>query len=236
MASLFLKSQGLAGKPVAIVQLNAGTGKLQQAENCSINQLAAAHDKISFNYLAQALPFPIDTVARVWGNPQRQADALNWIPFTDDFNREILQVTGLTNGEYQLKIDGQPIGNWPAKAFAEGINLALQPETPQNKQAASVMQLNLRRAEVEARLRRYFWVQGNFFDKKNLRQHDNAAALDSVRKAAKTDGMLRYHEENYETAMYKELRTIWEQEINTIIDLVYKLNKPVSHKIEIVKI
>jgi lysophospholipase L1-like esterase len=236
MASLFLKNQGLSGQPVADVRIDAGSGKLQAAVNCKVSNLASTGGKVSFSYLAGSLPFPVDTVARTWGNSQKQSDALNWIPFTEDFNREILQVAGLQAGEYALQIDGHTIGKWPASAFAAGINLATQQETPQYKQAASIMQLNIRRAEVESRLRRYYWVQGNFFDKKNLLMKDNAAALDSVRKYAKTDGMLRYHEENYETAMYKELRSIWQQEIDTIINLIYQLNKPVAHKIEIVKI
>ena len=235
MASLFLKSQGLSGKPVAEVHINAGTGKLQQAVNCNISQLAASTGKVSFGYLAASLPFPVDTVARIWGNDQKQSDALNWIPFTEDFNREILQVEGLSSGDYTLLIDGHAMGKWPATAFAQGINLATLPETPQYKQAASIMQLNLRRAEIEARLRRYYWVQGNFFDKKNLLLHDDAAALDTIRTYAKKDGMLRFHEENYETARYKELRTAWLQEIDTIIKLIYTINKPVLHKMEIVK-
>jgi lysophospholipase L1-like esterase len=236
MASLFLKSQGLSGQPVADVRIDAAGSKLQQALNCKVSGLTSMAGKLSFNYLAGSLPFPVDTVARTWGNNQKQSDALNWIPFTEEFNREMLQVAGLPTGEYNLLIDGHVIGNWPASAFATGINLATQPETPQYKQAVSIMQLNIRRAEVEARLRRYYWVQGNFFDKHKMLLKDDAAALDSVRRYARTDGMLRYHEENYETAMYKELRTLWQQEIDTIIQLMYRLNKPVSHKIEIVKI
>lgn len=236
MASLFLKSQGLSGQPVASMQIDAATGKLQQTLNCKVSDLTRITSGLRFNYLAGALPFPVDTVARIWGNDQKQSDALNWIPFTEDFNREMLSVKGLQTGDYTLRIDGHPIGKWTAADFANGINLATQVETPQYKQALSVMQLNMRRAELESKLRRYYWVQGNFFDKKNLLMHDDAAALDSIRKYAQTDGMLRYHEENYETAIYKELRTIWQQEINTIIDLVYRVNKPVSHTIEIVKI
>lgn len=236
MASLFLKDQGLNGKPVAGININAASGKLKLSENCSISDLSASTGKVSFNYLAASLPFPIDTIARTWGNDQKQSDALKWIPFMNDFNREMLQVGGLQQGEYNLVIDGHVVGKWSASAFNEGINLAIVNETPQYKQAMSIMQLNIRRAEVEARLRRYYWVQGNFFDKRNMLQQDNAAALDSIRKYAKTDGMLRYHEENYETAMYKELRTVWQQEIDTIINLIYTLNKPVVHKIEIVKI
>jgi len=233
MASLFLKSQGLSGQPVADVKIDAG--KLQQALNCKVSNLTTLAGGLRFDYLAQALPFPIDTVARVWGNDQKQSDALNWIPFMEEFNRERLSVKGLQAGDYALLIDGHRIGKWSAGDFANGINLAAQVETPQYKQAVSIMQLNLRRAELESKFRRYYWVQGNFFDKKGLLLKDDAAALDSIRRYAQTDGMLRYHEENYETAMYKELRTLWQQEIDMIINLVYRMNKPVSHTIEIVK-
>jgi hypothetical protein len=201
-----------------------------------VNNLAATTSKVSFDYLARALPFPVDTVARVWGNEQKQSDALNWIPFTEDFNREMLQVEGLQSGEYTLLIDGHNIGKWSASDFANGINLATQQETPQYKQALTIMQLNMRRAETESRFRSYYWVQSNFFDKRNMLMQDNAAAVDSARKYARTDGFLRFHEGNYETAMFKELRTVWQTEIDTLINLVYRLNKPVSHKIEIVKI
>lgn len=236
MASLFLQSQGLNGKPVADVRIDATGGKLQRADNCNVNNLSTSQAKVSFSYLAASLPFPIDTAARMWGSDQKQSDALKWIPFTDDFNREMLQVSGLRPGDYNLLIDGHSVGKWPASAFAEGINLATLPETPQYKQAATIMQLNLRRAEVESRFRRYYWVQSNFFDKRNMRLQDDAAALDSVRKHSRTDGFLRFHSENYETAMFKELRAVWQKEIDTIIDLIYKFNKPVLHKIEIVKI
>ena len=123
MASLFLKSQGLSGLPVADVRIDAGAAKLQALVNCKVSNLVATTGKVSFDYLAGSLPFPVDTVARTWGNSQRQSDALNWIPFTEDFNREMLQVAGLQAGEYTLRIDGHAIGQWPASAFAAGINL-----------------------------------------------------------------------------------------------------------------
>ncbi len=235
MASLILKSQGLSGQPVADVRINAN-GKVQQAVNCKVTNFAATAGKVSFDYLAGALPFPVDTVSRVWGNEQKQSDALNWIPFTEDFNREMLQVAGLQSGEYNLLIDGHSIGKWSASDFANGINLATQQETPQYKQALTIMQLNMRRAETESRFRSYYWVQSNFFDKRKMLMQDDAAAIDSVRKHARTDGFLRFHEGNYETGMFKEVRAAWQAEIDTIINLVYRLNKPVAHKIEIVKI
>lgn len=235
MASLFLKSQGLSGQPVADVHIDA-TGKVQQSLNCKISGVTNANGNLRFDYLAGGLPFPIDTVSRIWGNDQKQSDALNWIPFTEDFNREILRVSGLQAGDYKLRIDGQEIGQWSASAFDAGINLATLQQTPQYQQALTIMQLNMRRAETESRFRSYYWVQSNFFDKRNMLMHDNTAAIDSARRQARHDAFLRFHEGNYETVRFKELRDVWQKEMDTIIDLVYRLNKPVTHKIEIVKI
>ncbi|PUZ26763.1 Lysophospholipase L1 [Chitinophaga costaii] len=235
MAAQFLKDQGLAGKPVANVQIDAAAAKVKQAENCQVSKLAVTSGNLHFTYLAQSLPFPLDTVSRIFGNSQKQVDALQWIPFTEEFNQEILQVQGLADGDYTLKMDGHVIGHWPAAAFSQGINLALQPETPEYKQAQSIMTLNMRRAEIEARFRSYAWIQGNYLDKRGMRMQDDAAALDTIRLYAKTDGFLRFHSGNYETAQYKELRDVWQQEIDTIIKLVYKLDKPVPHQVEIVK-
>lgn len=236
MASFFLKDQGLANKPVADIRIDAVNGKIQKTENCKISNLSTAGGSVKFGYLGNSLPYPVDTVARQWDNKQKQSDALTWFPFTEEFNREMLQVDGLQSGDYELRIDGHSVGKFSAAAFAEGVNMALLQETPQFKQAASIMQLNLRRAELENRFRRYFWIQTNFFEKRGMRFQDNAAALDSVRKGALTDGFLRFHSENYEAAMYKEMRGAWQNEIDTIIKLIYTINKPVLHNIEIVKI
>lgn len=234
MAAQFLKDQGLAGKPVADFSVDAA-GKVAKAENCKLSNVTHAAGKVSFDYLAESLPFPLDTVPRIFGNPQKQIDALQVIPFAEEFDKEMITVPGLEAGTYSLLMDGHKVGEWDAAAFAAGINLALQGETPEYKQAQSIMQLNIRRQELEARFRSYYWVQADFMDKRGLRLKDNAAALDSARAGTKTDVFLRFHEGTYETAIYPEMRAAWQHEIDTIIALVYKLNKPATHHIEIVK-
>ncbi len=92
MAWLFLKQQGLAGKPVADVAIDATAKKVQRAENCQLTALTVTPGDIRVDYLAGSLPFPQDTVSSMWENPQRQADALKVIPFTEEMNREMLTV------------------------------------------------------------------------------------------------------------------------------------------------
>ena len=70
MAWLFLKAQGLAGKKVAAVGIDATTKQVVTADNCKVSNVAASDGGISFEYLANSLPFPSDTVSRLWENPQ----------------------------------------------------------------------------------------------------------------------------------------------------------------------
>ena len=41
---------------------------------------------MSFDYLAEALPYPLDTIARGWGQKKGQAEATKVIPFMDEMN------------------------------------------------------------------------------------------------------------------------------------------------------
>jgi lysophospholipase L1-like esterase len=147
MAWLFLKQQGLTGKPVADMVLDAAHPTVIKSENCTLSDLSGTPQDIHFNYLAKSLPFPTDTVPRLWGNPSAQSQALSVIPFTEQMNKEELTVKGLSPGGYVLTIDDKPIGQWTAEDLAKGINLATLP-TPMRTQAERVHQLTLEHNNV----------------------------------------------------------------------------------------
>ena len=233
MAYFFLKSQGLGG-PVADVVINATTKKATKAVNSSISNIKSAASKISFDYKANSLPFPIDTVARVWGNPQKQIEALAVIPFTNDFNKEQLAVTGLkATGKYSIKIDGAEIGQWKGSELSKGINLAMISTTPQYQQAQKIADLNLQYRDIEQKIRGYYWLQYNFFKKKNMFMDDSQAAMDSVTTNAGRDWGVASKKGYYEEARTKEARDTFEKQMNTILDKIYATNKPLKHSIEI---
>lgn len=234
MAWLFLKAQGMAGKPVADVAINAGNGKLLKAVNSNITQISQNNGGIRFNYLAKSLPFPIDSNARVWENPQKQYEALRVIPFTEEMNKEVFTITGLkSNKEYELKLDGKLIGSWSGAEFAKGINLALQSNTPQYQQARKVEELNYIYRDLEQKLRAYYWLQFNYFSKKNMMYQDDQAAMDSVITTSQKDWFVGSKKDNYQEARKKAMRDKWEKEMADIIDRIYTINKPVSHSVEI---
>ncbi|AYL94408.1 SGNH/GDSL hydrolase family protein [Mucilaginibacter celer] len=236
MAYLFLKAQGLAGKKVADVVINIGSKKVEKAENCTIITPVIGTEHIKFNYLANSLPYPLDTIPGGFGQPAKaQSLALKVIPFIDEFNEELLQVKGLANGkQYQLKIDGQSMGAWAAEDYNKGINLALINNTPQYQQALAIMHLNEERWTIERRLREYYWMHYSILKPKGLLFNDGPHTIDSLQRYAKKDFFVAVTVPTYQKARFKSVRDVWQKEIDLLTNEIYRINKPVNHLIEII--
>jgi hypothetical protein len=234
MAYTFLKAQGLAGKKVAGVVINATVKKVERAENCAITQPDISPVVIKFNYLANSLPYPTDTIPSGFGRPQRaQSAALKLIPFTDEFNQETLQVKGLKPNQYALKIDGKTIGTYTGADLGQGINLALIKTTPQYQQALAIMHINEERWEIERRLREYYWIHYSILKPKGLLFNDGDATVDSLQKYAKKDFFVAATIPTYRKARFKSVREAWQQEIDLLTNQMYQINKPVVHRFQI---
>lgn len=231
MAYLILKKQGLAGKDVADIHINAGEKKVEKEGNCTISQLSVSPATIRFNYLAKSLPFPVDTIVRGWEETKPASAALPVIPFMKEFDNERLVVDHLPGKKYRLKMDGQAIGEWTAGALANGINLAEQPNTPEYQQALSIMELNEERWGIEKRMRDYDWMEYSFLQDKGMLFKDNVAAIDTVREAAKTNIFVKGNMDAFVAGHYKNVREAWNEEMKVLVDKIYATNKPVSHEI-----
>lgn len=169
MAYLFLKAQGLAGDEVSSVSIDAHHSSVITHKNCKISKLKKSGADLTFDYLAYALPYPLDSISRSgWGNKRSQRDAMRLVPFMEEFNQERFQVTNLEKGMYRLTIDNQFIDNLSSEKLANGVNLADYPNTPQYQQAAKIMYLNEERFEVEKRFREYLWTEYSFLKKEGL--------------------------------------------------------------------
>jgi len=235
MAYFFLKAQGLAGKKVADVTINAAGNKLVKAENSKVTGLSATPSSVSFTYLANALPFPIDTLPRMWGSQSTQADALKWIPFTEEFNQELMTVQNLQLGRYALRIDDYKIGEWTDAQFSEGVNLATQMNTPQYQQAIQVRDLNQERMEIEKRFRQYNWVEFDVLKERGLLRKHNQSALDTVLSQL-NNGFVRGNYEAWTKARNPAIRDAWNAEMKLLTDKIYQINKPVPHVIRVERI
>ena len=235
MAWLFLKAQGLADLPVADIAVDAKSGKLEHEGNCHITNIDASNG-LRFDYLANSLPFPVDTVPRLWGNPHRQSEALPVMPFYTEFDRELLRVTGLNSGDYELSIDGRPIAQFAAEELGEGINLAKLPNTPEYEQAMAVLQLNEERMGLESKLRQYAWLQYDYLRGIGRKFNDDLVTMDSVNAKAAKDWAVNSKRDSYRAGRYPAVRAAWEKESKMLVDDIYIINQPKTHRIEIKRI
>ena len=233
MAYLFLKAQGLAGKPVADFAVNAKTKAVSKSVNCTISNVTGSESNISFDYLANSLPYAFDTVEfkGPWGQHGKQIEGIKYVPFMKDFDSEMLMVKGLKSGNYKLSMDGQEIGTWDAKDLEAGINLAEQTYTPEYQQALSVMYMNEERWDIERRLRNYAFVEFDLLKQKNLLYADNKAAMDTINKESKKNPFVGGNRDNYIKAQYKVVRDGWQKEQDALVDEIYAINKPKTHKV-----
>ena len=146
MAYLFLKAQH-APAVVAEATLDGRQGKVVRQNNCDISDVRMVDGGLTFTCRSGALPFPVDKAC---------GPALEWVPFMQELNREMLTVTGLSGDRYALEIDGALVVKTTAAALAKGINLAELRDTPQCKQALEIRQRVSERALIEGRKLRTF--------------------------------------------------------------------------------
>ena len=226
MAYLFLKAQGMAGKKVADVEINAKGQKVVKSDNCTVTDVKNLRGEVTFDYLADALPYPLDTIAHGWGMKRPQADVVKVVPeFMSEMNDEHLKVTGL-RGSYRLCIDDVLIDTLSASELAEGVNLATYRHTPQYQQACAIMALNEERWEIERRFRDYAWLQYDFFMPRGLLEANNEKAAEVFREGEKADGWVRARREIYDKMIHPEVREMYNKQMEMIVRKIYEINKP----------
>lgn len=190
MAYSILKAQGI-GPEVATVSVDAATGKADKLVNCTVEAIERTANGISFRCLEKALPFP---------TPYRAEKSLELIPFTEELNREMLVVRNLPAGRYELRIDDAVVGQYDARALGEGVNLALNPDTPQYKQAQKLLADNDRRHQLENKLRYFPFLRHWLKEMEQIDMNDPVAVEKFLREktaALKPDDFGRYMAETY---------------------------------------
>lgn len=165
MAWLFLKAQG-APALVSRVAVDAVKGRVAESANADVSGMAKRENAWEFTVLEHALPFPVDDAAQA---------VLALLPIADELNQEVVAVTGLAPGSYDLLIDGAKVGRYAAPELAAGVNLAFNAAAPQVRQAQAVARLNEARRSTESVLRNYAAVR--WFLKNRQVNPDDLAAV-----------------------------------------------------------
>ena len=116
MAYLLWKEMGLDGKMGHVI-LDGASGAVKKASRAALTDFRKTKKGIAFTYSPEKLPFITD--------PKNHAGIDNLVPFTDEFNKEFLQIRNLPPGKYLLFADKRQIGKFDDRELAEGINLAV---------------------------------------------------------------------------------------------------------------
>jgi hypothetical protein len=119
MAYVILKTLGAPGE-VSHAALDVTDGQAS-TRRCQISRFSSKDGVIRFVRSDEASPCFID---------DRGALAFELVPFQQDLNRMILQVRGLGEGTYEVKIDDVVWGQLTARQLAEGINLSANRQSP----------------------------------------------------------------------------------------------------------
>ena len=190
MAWLFLKTQN-APALVAKVAVDAAAGRATETINAQVTAVERAQGGVAFTALEKALPLPMDPAAKT---------VLELLPIEKELNQETLSVAGLADGLYEVRIDGAVVGRHGAAELSRGINLALNPATPQFKQAQNVARHNEQRRNAEAQacslmntrrwMQSYYKinvddpaaVQAHYDSFKDKTQYSAAMALNYIKK------------------------------------------------------
>ncbi len=194
MAQALLKAWS-APATVSRVVISAASSSVVESKDAQITNLSAGPSGLTWTETDRSLPYPIMTLHSThwpqfppdpWGKneeifwplPPLEGPEINpvaaWVVKQSHMYREldseILRVTGLAAGHYQLAIDGETVGKFPKEELERGINLA-QYDTPMMQQADKVLTLVWHRVD----LRFYGWraVQVPL-------QHDEAAGVPSA--------------------------------------------------------
>jgi lysophospholipase L1-like esterase len=117
---------------VSRVAIDAAAKTVVAAESTEVTGLAAAAESgLSWTQLDRALPLPLSFEDATVELAQKSGADL------ESLDQELLQVTALAAGRYELRIDGQTIGTFTDAELAKGVNLARY-NTPMRWQAFAV--------------------------------------------------------------------------------------------------
>lgn len=131
MALALLKSWN-ATSVVTNVELDGSSAGVSRAANTKVSDLVKSPSGLTWTQLDKALPLPI-TVSN--GNVELTNKLCDLYRQLD---QELLRVTGLEPGNYELQIDNQKVGEFSSSDLGKGINLA-EYGSPMQWQAFDVM-------------------------------------------------------------------------------------------------
>lgn len=208
---------------VSSVEMDAANGTLQLAHNCRVKVDREAKLP-AFTLQPNALPFVVDKGFR---------PGLDLLPFREIFNQEMLRIKNLPAGTYALHIDDVAVDTFSAEEIGNGVDLALNPRTPQYQQAERVFRLCQSYHKTYGKLRSIAFVTYQML--KAYKGDDSIADKRAflTAKNAKSVGESWHEWHKQQTRLYFELLPQEEQlrdELEAVRTQIYTANQPVLHR------
>lgn len=167
-------------RDVSAIQIAATPKGFVGAKNADpVEELSASQgrDRLAFTHTARSLPWVVPDVPYGVENIKWDAEpaaplGVKMIQPAKRHGLEKLRVAGLASGNYELRIDGQVVGNFTQVALANQIELQDLSSTPQYRQALDVALLNRERNDVAVRPLRDAWGSIKGLRKKSEKDPD----------------------------------------------------------------
>ena len=229
-AYALIKGQG-ASPTVATVDLSAA-GVVALTDNCEVSGIDTSNG-ISYTYTPYSSPIgEVETLGEST-NPNSgmgYADVQEYLDITSELNQEIIRVTGLEEGEYTLTLNGTAVSTaYTADELAEGVNIALLTENPNQERAKQAWELIKKKNSTENKLRNIqstIWYGG-----------DKAYALGEAawkEWLAAKEGHVHYsYFKNYPENLANKKQI--EAEARAYSDEAAELSKPISYTVTVTK-
>ena len=204
----------VAHSPVSAITIQEKDGKLTGNAGRNRVEDLQGGETITFKHTAPALP---------WVLPPDAAEGYTLTKAAHRFSAERITVRNLKPGKYEVKIDGQAIGQWMDGPLSAGVEIGANDKTPQYQQALKVALLNKERNEQAYHPLRDQWAQlkGRRRDIEKLTQ-----ASDPQLDAKKAEF------EEWHNAMTGKVAGLLAK-AKEIEDQIYAANQPQPHTYEI---
>ncbi len=158
-AYAFVEDSDWSSEIVASVAL-AAESKEAIAESAAVTVMRAESDYIKYTYRPYAIPFTVNEYYKqVAGYGTLDLDA---------YNKEIIKVSGLTEGEYEIRFDGVTVTTATAAELAEGVNIAARDRNPSQTASRYLFNaLNEKRKNI-ANDRTFKYIEKQYIRKNGL--------------------------------------------------------------------
>ena len=144
---------------------------IEYTNNCTLNDIYISDDEITFQVYEHSLPFPILNDFK---------EALLLTTFEENYNQQILKISGLKKGDYDLFIEDIFINRFSAKSLSKGQNISNIISSPQNKQSINIKNLCSKLRKIGYQLRTIPFIDYKYLndyegknDKQSILNHLN---------------------------------------------------------------